>query len=1002
MCVPRIELPGPSSGIRTQGRESAPKARQKVLIPNFIPGGILDSLGSVDNADRGVIASPTDRPSRGTGEEAMTVEYRLSNRSALRAALVAPLHAFPALIFMTSTGWSQTPDYSGQVCLIAEDRIRVSIETDESVVNALIYPLPPGGGWYLDSTGPGSFAREFTSSDFGSGSFTFRLVLQNPAQHTYPEHVLELSPGCRHFQRDDVSPPPPRGFSHEFTIEDGSTRIEFSASPGGGSIPETSMVTLRYRIDGGELQAREMTGSGDGSFLVHLPDVGEETRLEYWFEQQIGMQLVESVLFDRVIGEAEPEAPALLVARTAGRFRDRHPNEWRFDHYVENYDGGKTFEIEITDRGDRLDMVVLTDPVGGPERIDIGYFIQSGPGEMCERPLTVNNLVMQPDVKQPHVFRQQIPDVTSGQIVEFDLTHIGVPNPAGGTFQYYTEFFHYHVGRGRFGTARSNPRAHAAGRASVDRITAPRFAFAQHATNLEMDELIRFMEGKTRFETDHADGLLLNFPTSFACCTETGGIAFAPSPHARLDELGPRFSETSCIGCHIMDGRGVTPTGNENNLSSLVMHLSLGADPTTGGPTPHPDYGLQFDTGATGGYEPEGRLTVEYEIIEGAFDDGTPYELRRPIYRLHDTLFGSPGSNLPDSTGTPGHPGPVQASPRIAPILAGTGLLEAVDPQAILDLEDPDDLDGDGISGRANWVRDLQTNEISLGRFGWKASQPSLLQQTAVAYQRDLGLTSPLTPQHDCGVDDQSCPEESVEELTAEDVGLVADYVRGLVPPPRRNHEDPEAIAGMHLFKRADCQACHVPTLPTSRDHEIAAYRDERIQPFTDLLLHDMGPGLADGFVDHGASGSEWRTPPLWGAEFVGHAQIVPLECTDPFSGDPTPNYLHDGRARTIMEAILWHGGEAAASRDRVLAMSVGEREALLAFLAYPFADPVLEAPDETDCPADIDGDGRVDGADLASILEWWGGAGAGDLNGDGTVDAADLGLLFVAWGPCP
>ena len=937
----------------------------------------------------------------------MTLEDRPSDRSVLRAMFGAPVPGLLLAIVMAlgpaPPVRAQSPDYAGEVCLVDADRVRISLQTDESVVNALVHPLPPGGGWYLDQTGPGSFEREFTSSDFGSGPFSFRLVLQNPAQYGFPEHQIELSPDCRSFRRDDVVPPPPRGFHTEVIEGENSVRIEFEASPGGGSIPATSEVAMRYRIDDGEILRRTMTDDGTGSFIIDLPGMSEGSRLEYWFEQQVGLQSVESSLFQHRFGEPEPEPIVFpIVARTAARFRDRHPNEWRFDHYVENYDGGKTFEIEITDQGDRLDLVVTTDRTGGPERIDIGYFIQSGPGEMCERPLTVNNLVMEPESDRPHVFRRRIPDVTVGQIVEFDLTHIGVPNPAGGTFQYYTEFFHYHVGRGWFATARSNPRALAAGRASIDRVTAPRFAFAQHASNLTLEQLGRFMEGKTRFETDHRDGLLLNFPTSFACCTETGGIAFASSPHARVNELGPRFSETSCIGCHLMDGRGLTPTGEEETLTSLVMHLSLGAENGDGRPIPHPDYGLQFDPGAANGGHSEGRLRVEYDVVEGTFDDGTPYELRRPRYLFQDTLHGSPGRNLPDTDGTPGYPGIVQASPRIAPILAGTGLIEAVDESAILAFADPDDLDGDGISGRPNWVIDLETDELVLGRFGWKASQPTLLQQTAVAYQRDLGLTSPLTPRHDCGSLDESCPEDPTEELTAEDVRLVADYVRGLTLPPRRNHEDPAAIEGMHLFRRANCQACHVPSLRTAPDHEIAAYRNDVIQPFTDLLLHDMGPGLADGFDDHAAGGSEWRTPPLWGAEFVGHAQTLPVTCEDPFSGDSTPNYLHDGRARSLMEAILWHGGEAAASRDSVLAMTAVERTSLLAFLAYPFADPLLERPARSPCPADFDRDGTVDAADLGLMLEAWGRSGTGDLDGDGTVDSADLGLLFIAWGPCP
>ena len=169
----------------------------------------------------------------------------------------------------------------------------------------------------------------------------------------------------------------------------------------------------------------------------------------------------------------------------------------------------------------------------------------------------------------------------------------------------------------------------------------------------------------------------------------------------------------------------------------------------------------------------------------------------------------------------------------------------------------------------------------------------------------------------------------------------------------------------------------------------------------TDLLLHDMGPDLADGFDEFGASGSEWRTPPLWGAEYVGHVLGVPETCTDPFSAELTPNYLHDGRARSLMEAILWHGGEAAAARDAVLAMNADERSALLAFVAYPFADPSLDQPVTTSCPEDLDGDGRVDGSDLVLLLGQWGGSGAADLDNDGVVDGEDLTRLLGNWNGC-
>ena len=509
------------------------------------------------------------------------------------------------------------------------------------------------------------------------------------------------------------------------------------------------------------------------------------------------------------------------------------------------------------------------------------------------------------------------------------------------------------------------------------------------------------MAGKVRFETDHLDGLVKNFPTQFDCCSGPIGYVLDPSPHARPSDLGPKFSAPSCIACHMMDGRGATPTGFETTLTSLVVQLAIDGTDPNGGPAPHPHYGRQFDTSSSTGDATEGRVTVDYEEIIGTFQDGTTYSLRKPVYSFRDTSYGSPGTNLPDADSTPGYEGNVYYSPRIAPMLAGTGLLEAVDETEVLSLADPEDLDGDGISGRPNWVHDLVTGEMALGRFGWKAGQPGLLQQTAVAYQRDIGLTSPWTPEHDCGSSDEDCPDQNEPELAASDVSLVASYVEGLTVPARRNHENPEAVIGMQLFKQANCQACHTPRLRTRSDHELLAYRDQMIEPFTDLLLHDMGPELADGFTEFAAGGTEWRTAPLWGAEFVGHVLGVPDECTDPYSGTLAPNYLHDGRARSLMEAILWHGGEAEPSRNAVLAMNQEERSALLSYVAYPFDDPSLHDTALSGCPADLDGDGIIGGSDLSRLLTQWGVSGEGDLNSDGVVNGSDLTLLLSSWGAC-
>lgn len=932
----------------------------------------------------------------------MTSEYRDHGHHARSCRRTLGTGAVLGLL-ATGSVLAQTPDYRGEVCVLDGDRIRFTVETVDEATNVLLYPDPPGGGWWMERIEPGRFERTLDVSDAAAATIRFSLLIQRPEQYAYPQHELPPGPGCRAFERDDVTPPPPRGFRHELQRSGPGLEIGFEANPGNGVIPPTTEVVLRYRLEDGPIERLVMTPEEGSRFRAGLPDVPVGARFEYWFEQRIGERLVDSVRWTRLLDEdvvEEPDFP--LTAVTAGRFRDRHPNEWRFDHYVESYEGGKFFEIRLTDHGTTLDVEVVTDETGGPERVDFKYYIQNARGEMCDRPLTAVNTVMARDPQRPHVFHQRVPDITPGQIIDFDFTHIGVPNPEGGTFQYYTEYFHYLAGTGRFGVSRSDPRATAAGDASIDVVSAPRFAFAQHANNLTAAELERFLDGKVRFETDHLDGLIKNFPTTFDCCSGPIGFVLDPSPHARIEELGPRFNAPSCISCHAMDGRGATPTGEETNLSALVMQLSLGQDDPSSGPIAHPLYGRQFDTDARPGAGREGRLTVHYEPVEGTFDDGTPYTLRRPVYTFRETAFGSPGTNLPDESGSPGWDGPVQASPRIAPMLAGGGLLEAVDEAAILANEDPDDLDGDGISGRANRVRELGSGAMRLGRFGWKAGQPDLLQQTAVAYQRDLGLTSPLTPEHDCGPLDPDCPESSPPELAAEDVALVADYVAGLTLPPRRNHEDPEAIIGLQLFHQANCQACHVPTLRTRADHEVAAFRDQVIEPFTDLLLHDMGPELADGFEEYAADGREWRTAPLWGAEYVGHVLGTPDECTDPWSGELAPNYLHDGRARSLMEAILWHGGEASASRDAVLAMNADERAALLKYVAYPFADPLLEPPAPTPCAGDLDGDRQVDGRDLLQLLGGWGGTGPGDLDGNGSIDGEDLSRLLGNWGRCP
>jgi CxxC motif-containing protein (DUF1111 family) len=254
--------------------------------------------------------------------------------------------------------------------------------------------------------------------------------------------------------------------------------------------------------------------------------------------------------------------------------------------------------------------------------------------------------------------------------------------------------------------------------------------------------------------------------------------------------------------------------------------------------------------------------------------------------------------------------------------MIGLGLLEVVPQDEILAREDPEDADGDGISGRANHPFDPIAGAPALGRFGWKANQPGLLQQNTGAFLGDIGITSALHPEQNCTEAQTECAaafapsEPEADELI---VDRVTFYSRTIAVPARRDVGDPLVLQGRELFAELGCAACHVPTLRTGAS-EIGQLVDQTIWPYTDLLLHDMGEGLADGRPDYEASGTEWRTPPLWG---IGLVHTV----------NDHDNLLHDGRARGVAEAILWHGGEAQEARDAFVSLPRDEREALLAFM---------------------------------------------------------------------
>lgn len=399
----------------------------------------------------------------------------------------------------------------------------------------------------------------------------------------------------------------------------------------------------------------------------------------------------------------------------------------------------------------------------------------------------------------------------------------------------------------------------------------------------------------------------------------------SPSSTEASDGLGPLYNARACQSCHIKDGRGRPPAPGEDAVS---MFLRLSVPPHTSEEReslsskeltriPEPTYGGQLQNFAVSGYQPEGRMVVEYEEMPVTLGDGKTVSLRKPSYRVTDLKYGPMAED-------------VLLSPRLTPPMIGLGLVEAIEEADIRALADPDDRDGDGISGKVSEAREPETAELMLGRFGWKATTPSIRVQSAEAFSGDIGISTPLktdafgecsNAQADCRTA-PSGVQERLGEVEAPDpiLDLVAFYSRNLAVPARRDVGDATVLQGKQAFYDAGCAACHQPKFVTSRNALDEAQRFQLIWPYSDFLLHDMGEGLADGRPVGDASGSEWRTQPLWG-----------IGLTDDVNGNTF--YLHDGRARTLEEAILWHGGEAKAARDAYAAFDEASREALITFL---------------------------------------------------------------------
>lgn len=399
----------------------------------------------------------------------------------------------------------------------------------------------------------------------------------------------------------------------------------------------------------------------------------------------------------------------------------------------------------------------------------------------------------------------------------------------------------------------------------------------------------------------------------------------APSSTQASDGLGPLFNSRACQSCHLKDGRGHPPAAGEAGES---MFLRLSVPPGETDPRPRvtggfagvvgdPTYGGQLQNFGVSGLAGEGRMVIDYTDLPVTLGDGSVVTLREPHYSVADLAYG-PMS--PD----------IMMSPRVAPQMIGLGLVEQIPAEDILAQADPDDADGDGVSGRPNFTIEPVSNTEMLGRFGWKAGMATIRSQSAGAFAGDIGISTPLAnhPHGDCTANEAACMALPTGEQARLGVGEAPDPVLDLVTfysqtvgvPQRRNVNDPAVLRGKEAFYTLGCTACHTPKFVTARQAENPAHQFQLIWPYSDFLLHDLGEGLADHRPEGLADGYEWRTAPLWG---IGLTQTV--------SGHT--QFLHDGRARNLTEAILWHGGEGQKSRDAFANLSKAERDDLLSFL---------------------------------------------------------------------
>ncbi|NHZ44174.1 c-type cytochrome [Massilia sp. CCM 8693] len=435
------------------------------------------------------------------------------------------------------------------------------------------------------------------------------------------------------------------------------------------------------------------------------------------------------------------------------------------------------------------------------------------------------------------------------------------------------------------------------------------FMFQQPHNNVGMQNMQRFVEGRRLVHTNFLSG----------DHNEGGNDRYLPA----VGLQGQRYNQSACIACHVNNGRSPAPAALGQRLDSMSVRVaSSGAN---GQQVPHPLYGTAVQMNAvspTGSAQNwgMGARVASFETRSVKLADGTTVELRKPAL-----AFEGP---VPDAF-----------SLRAAQPMIGTGLLEAI-PEADILARAAQPADADGVKGTANFVFDPENGAVRLGRFGWKASKATLRHQSADALLLDMSVTSPVHPNRSCAFDPAGCATKAAQKgIIESDLKSITQYLalvgvpaqrsvssgfpKGVAPIDEHRVDAQLVSAGSKLFTGMRCAACHTVQMKTGAGHLFAELRNQTIRPYTDMLLHDMGAGLADKFAEGQAKGNMWRTAPLWG---IGYTDLV-------MGKEGKVGYLHDGRARNLTEAILWHGGEADKSRQRFEALSAQDREALLAFL---------------------------------------------------------------------